>query len=103
MVQSALARMPSVAIVAPPRGDPLAIGLRGRGELEAALSALTPSVVLSVGNSTLQASIAELGPVRSGLSFHVHVRGTLGEAGVDLRALLLDSIRAWAALDRSVP
>jgi len=89
----ALQRTPAVTLVAPPGGDLMAIGTRGRVALESYLRRVSPPAVVGVGSAGLG---RELGRLPLGAAELRCARGILGEDTTDLRELLLVGIRAWA-------
>ncbi|HLL24666.1 MAG TPA: DUF4388 domain-containing protein, partial [Kofleriaceae bacterium] len=95
--EAALARVPSLVILAPPSGDVMSLGIRARIALESMLRRLRPQVLLIVGNRSLQAdgALRDLGRYAETVVF---ADGGLGESSDDLRGLLAQGIRAWGAM-----
>ncbi|HEY8923279.1 MAG TPA: response regulator [Polyangia bacterium] len=91
-----LRRVPSVVIVAPPAGDPLALGVKARLEIVDLVSRLSPPALLVLGNPGLKKVFRALGretAIRC-------LPGKLGEGGTDLRSLLAEGIRLCAGATR---
>jgi len=91
-----LRRIPSVVIVAPPAGDPLALGVKARLEIVDLVSRLSPPALLVLGNPGLKKVFRALGretAIRC-------LPGKLGEGGTDLRSLLAEGIRLCAGATR---
>lgn len=91
--RSALKRVPCLTIVAPPAGD---LGDRGASDLEAFMSAVAPTSVMTHGDKATEATVAQFAPVRNKLVSHVHIARE--EATIDLRLLLVAGIRHWGTL-----
>jgi CheY-like chemotaxis protein len=96
-----LARRPSLAILAPPDGDFLALGTRGRVDLETLLLYAMPQTLLSLGNGTLEASLKEFSVIRDSLFPVSAITGTLASVNSDFRSVLVTGIRAWAKTGES--
>jgi len=95
-LRESLRRVPSVVIVAPPAGDPLALGVRARIEIVDLVSQLSPPAVLVLGNPSLKKAFRALGTetvIRC-------LPSALGEDGADLRAVLAEGIRLCAGATR---
>lgn len=91
-----LRRVPSVVVVAPPSGDPLALGVKARLEIVDLVSRLSPPALLVLGNPSLKKVFRTLGretAIRC-------LPGRLGEPGTDLRAVLAEGIRLCAGSNR---
>ncbi|HWO14402.1 MAG TPA: response regulator [Polyangiaceae bacterium] len=85
-----LKRRPAATIIAPAGGDALSIGPKSMVELESLLAHLPPAVALWVAQSPLAPNLkAALRGSRP-----LEMRGTLGDAGVDLRWIILSVVRA---------
>ena len=82
-------------VIAPPDGDFLAAGVRGRTELEVLLERLMPPVMIGVGNPSLRAALEVLPAVTNGICEMRTFTGTLGEGVGSLRSLLVEGIRLW--------
>ena len=95
--QASLRRTPSVVIVAPPMGDMMALGTRGRVALEGMLRELAPPAIVGVGNGALPGALAALGVPATESSTLRCTTGILGEGASDLRSLLIKGIRLWSA------
>jgi CheY-like chemotaxis protein len=95
--RSSLGRRPSLAILAPPEGDFLAIGTKGVVELESLLVELSPAIVLGVGNGSLAAHLAQLPSIQKTRFHPASQHAALGEDHTDLRVLLREGIGQWAS------
>lgn len=92
-----LRQLPCLVIVAPPDGDFLAAGVRGRSELERLLEKLMPPVMIGVGNPTLRTALSALPAVANGICQLKTFTGTLGEGSGELRSVLVEGVRLWEA------
>jgi hypothetical protein len=92
-----LRQLPCLVIIAPPDGDFLAAGVRGRSELEQLLEKLMPPVMIGVGNPTLGDALQELPAVTNGICKLTTFTGTLGEGSGELRSVLVEGVRLWEA------
>lgn len=88
-----LNRNPALTIIAPPNGDALEISPRAKVGIDALLSLRTPSLVVGVGNPSMQTFLDQL-TARG--SRTLLVPGALGDKQTDLRAVLKTAINAWA-------
>jgi DNA-binding response OmpR family regulator len=95
LFEPSLKRTPTIAIVAPPGGDAMSLGIRSRVAIENALRRFRPSVALAVGKASMQSDPGIAGMLAPARNLHV-MPGVLGEAAADLRALLVEGIRRWA-------
>ena len=91
-----LRRSPAFTIVAPPGGDLMAVGTKGRVALHALLERSSPTALVGVGNGALDAGLRRLEAGSSSRALRC-ATGTLGEGTCDLRSLLLRGIRLWAS------
>lgn len=92
-----LRQLPCLVIVAPPDGDFLAAGVRGRSELELLLEKLMPPVMIGVGNPSLGTALRALPAVSNGICHLQTFMGTLGEGSGELRSVLVEGVRQWEA------
>lgn len=92
-----LKRAPALVLYAPPRGDLLEAGTRGRSSLANYLRALRPAAVLGCGDATLAGSLARLCAAESPSTRVRSVEGLLGRAGSTLRELLVEGLGHWAS------
>jgi DNA-binding response OmpR family regulator len=95
--QPSLQRVPSLVLFAPPDGELIGAGTRGRTTFDAYLRRLQPEALLAVGRDSLAASV---GPVLADASPRSQVSAVTGElegAGASLRDLLVSGITLWAA------
>jgi len=92
-----LRQLPCLVIIAPPDGDFLAAGVRGRSELELLLEKLMPPVMIGVGNPTLGTALSALPAVANGICKLTTFTGTLGEGSGELRSVLVEGVRLWEA------
>ena len=92
-----LRQLPCLVIVAPPDGDFLAAGVRGRSDLELLLEKLMPPVLIGVGNPALGSALTALPAVANGICRLATVGGALGEGLGELRSLLVEGVRMWEA------
>lgn len=95
-----LRQLPCLVIVAPPDGDFLAAGVRGRSDLELLLEKLMPPVLIGVGNPALGSGLSALPAVANGICKLATIAGTLGEGPGDLRTLLVEGVRMWESQGR---
>lgn len=95
-----LRQLPCLVIVAPPEGDFLSVGVRGRSDLELLLEKLMPPTMIGVGNPSLQETLTTLPAVANGICRLKTVVGTLGEGVGDLRSVLVEGVRLWEAQGR---
>jgi CheY-like chemotaxis protein len=93
-----LRRRPALLLVAPPEGDLLAFGTRGRATLAAHLRLQRPLVVLGCGRPDLATALAALCAAESPGSAVAFHPGALGREGCTLRELLVLGIDRWGAL-----
>lgn len=93
--RESLRQLPSVVIVAPPEGDLLAAGVRGRADLELLLEKLMPPSLIGVGNPSLGQALGELPAVTKGICKLKTITGNLGEGTAELRSVLLEGARLW--------
>jgi hypothetical protein len=89
-----LRRVPAFTVVAPPGGDPMAVGTKARVALHALLERLAPPAVVGVGNGAVDAALRPLVPASSTLR---SAAGALGEGSCELRSVLVRGIRLWAS------
>jgi hypothetical protein len=94
---SGLRQLPCLVIIAPPDGDFLAAGVRGRSELELLLEKLMPPVMIGVGNPTLGTALQAVPAVSNGICKLTTFTGTLGEGSGELRSVLVEGVRLWEA------
>jgi len=99
--EPSLKRVPTVVILAPSGGDVMSMGIRARVAIEGLLRRFRPPVLIGVGNASMQADAGFSGLARYAGCAHF-VEGILGEGDNDLRALLVEGIRQWAALSPDV-
>jgi len=90
-----LRQLPCLVVVAPPDGDLLAAGVRGRSELELLLEKLIPPALIGVGNPSLRGALQALPAVMKGICQLKTFTGTLGEGAGELRAVLAEGVRLW--------
>jgi CheY-like chemotaxis protein len=95
--EQAMVGSPAVLIVAPPQGDFLAIGAKGTVELSNLVEYIRPAAVIGVGNAALPEKLAALPAVQRVLPPIRCLRGVLGVAEADLRAVLASGVRLWAS------
>jgi CheY-like chemotaxis protein len=87
-----LRRQPSVVVLAPPRGDLLAMPVVARSELASSLRRLPPRSLVGVGNGSLARSLAQFAELAS-LPFTCRaLPGRLDQPGFDLRQTLREAI-----------
>jgi hypothetical protein len=95
-VGESLSRVPCVALLAPPHGDLRSIGARARVELETVLGSLPPSVLLGIGDTSVDIALQEIKAGFPSTLATVKWPGALGDRRTDLRVILADGIRQWA-------
>jgi CheY-like chemotaxis protein len=88
---------PAVAIIAPPQGDFLAIGPKGAVELGHLLEHMQPAVVVGVGNAALPENLGSTPAIKRARLPLGCLRGVLGAAETDLRAVLATGVRLWGS------
>lgn len=89
---SHLRLQPSVVLLAPPRGDLLAMPVMARSELASSLRRLPPRGLLGLGDGSLTRSLAQFAELAS-LPFRCRARvGRMDQAGFDLRGVLREAI-----------
>lgn len=93
---ASLHRQPCLAVIAPPGGDGLAITESAHADLRRLLRRLQPAALLGVGNASLEGVLSELAAEAGSRAPWRCRRGALGEAGQDLRDLLLEGLWQWA-------
>jgi CheY-like chemotaxis protein len=97
-VLPSLRRVPALCIVAPPCGELLGLGTRGRALLDKYLRQVSPPAVLGLGNATLEESLTALvADARPGALVGIE-QGELLRADVPLRDLLVRGLQLWARL-----
>ncbi len=95
-----LKRRPSLLILAPP--DTAALDALDF-ELDTLLEWMAPSAVLGIGDEVLALALKSLGQkLKSPAGVHC-MPGTLKESSSDLRAVLVEGIRLWAAAAKPPP
>jgi len=95
--EQAMVGSPAVLIVAPPQGDFLAIGAKGTVELSNLVDHIRPAAIVGVGNAALPEKLAALPAVQRVLPPITCLRGVLGVANADLRAVLAGGVKLWAS------
>ncbi len=93
----ALRRTPTLMVLAPPDGDPLALGPASLVELDTLMRRLAPSVIVRVARSKIGGSAS------SSTGFMAQLPGALGERKADLRTILVEGVRCWAKTQRASP
>jgi CheY-like chemotaxis protein len=91
----ALERDPSLLIIAPRDGDFLTVGAATRVELEGFLSQLRPAAILGIGNRSLEPGLRGLVSLKETPADLRVVPGALGQPDCDLRAILVEGLKAW--------
>jgi CheY-like chemotaxis protein len=97
--QRALRRRPSLAIVAPPRGDLLTLGARGQAEIFSLVGWARPTVILGIGNAATLRALQDLPGLRGGDSLMATMTAELGQGRADLRRALITGIELWGRLE----
>jgi CheY-like chemotaxis protein len=92
----AMVGSPSILIVAPPQGDFMAIGAKGTVELSNLVDHIRPVAVVGVGNAALPEKLAALPAIQRVRQPLTCLRGVLGVADADMRAVLAAGVRLWA-------
>jgi CheY-like chemotaxis protein len=95
-VREALRRVPSAVIVAPPGGDPAAIGVKGQVEIVEFVTRMAPPAVLILGHPTLKKAFRRPG----GETAIRCLPAALGEPTADLRIALGEAVRLCASATR---
>ena len=90
-----LKRVPALVVYAPPGGDLLEAGTRGRSSLATYLRELLPPAVLGCGNAALADSLAKLCAAESPSTRATARTGLLGRTGFTLRELLVEGLDQW--------
>lgn len=93
--RQSLKRIPSVVVLAPPRGDIMALGMQARVALKSLFDEFSVSAVVGVGHATLEEGLARIGIASTTERLVCCLRGVLGDSSLDLRRLLLYSLRLW--------
>ncbi len=93
--KSHLRRCPSVVVLAPPRGDIMALGTQARVALKSLLDEFAVAAVVGVGQPTLEEGLSRIGVVSTPSRLVCCLRGVLGDPSSDLRRLILHAIRFW--------
>jgi len=93
----AMVGSPAIVIVAPAQGDFLAMGAKGTVELSNLLDHVRPAAVVGVGNAALPEKLAALPAIKRAQPRLHCVRGVLGAADADVRAVLAAGVRLWAS------
>jgi hypothetical protein len=89
---SRLRRQPDVVMVAPPRGDLLAMPVMARSELASTLRRLPPRHMVGLGNGSLVRSLAQFAELAN-LPFPCRSQlGRLDQPGFDLRGALKQAV-----------
>ncbi|HYQ01849.1 MAG TPA: response regulator [Polyangiaceae bacterium] len=96
-LQNSLLRVPSVVIVAPPKGDLMALGTQARVALHGLLDELCARVVVGIGQPTLQDGLSRIGITTTDSRRVSCVRGGLSDPSSDLRSLLIAAIGVWVS------
>jgi hypothetical protein len=95
--EQAMLGSPALVIVAPPQGDFLSLGAKGTVELSNLLDHIRPAAVIGVGNAALPEKLAALPAIKRARPPLHCLRGTLGVADADVRAVLAAGVRLWAS------
>jgi CheY-like chemotaxis protein len=92
-VRDSLRRVPSAIIVAPPGGDPTALGVKAQVEIVEFVARMTPPAVLVLGHPTLKKAFRRPG----GEAAIRCLPAALGEPTADLRIALAEAVRLCAS------
>lgn len=91
-----LGRHPGIIIVAPKKGDFLSLGVKPHVGLVSLLQTIPPLSIVALGNASVDDGLAQI-QAQSKTSIPVQsVRTALGEAGADLRQVILSAIKFWS-------
>lgn len=97
----ALRQLPCLVVIAPPEGDFLAAGVRGRSDVGLLLEKLMPPVMIGIGNPSLGPALRAIPAVATGICQLKTLTGTLGEGSGELRSLLGEGVRLWEAATKA--
>lgn len=95
-VRDSLRRVPSAVIIAPPGGDPAALGVKAQVEIVEFVARMTPPAVLVLGHPTLKKAFRRPG----GEAAIRCLPAALGEPTADLRIALAEAVRLCASATR---
>jgi DNA-binding response OmpR family regulator len=98
VVSSGLKLCPSVVVLAPPKGDMMALDIQSRVALQNLFNEYNVKAIVGIGLPTLEDHLSRIGITSNDSRVVCCLRGVLGDGTFDMRRLLLHAVRLWSSM-----